>query len=233
MATQAEAAAHRAALSDVITIAVAELVAEWPSLPLGNPEQVRRLLAELLADLTDAFHDVAAGLGADWYDELRLEAGVPGSFTAPLPEAPPLEQIRESASWAASGLYTDTEKALADAATVMDRILANADRAAIEGAAKADPQPVRWARYASANACAFCALNATRGPVFRSEDTAATKYHNLCRCIAVPVWSPRDYDEAPWIADWRATYDEARTAAGRDADSKAILAQMRRIGGLR
>ncbi|WP_292605959.1 hypothetical protein [Nocardioides sp. REDSEA-S30_B4] len=233
MATQAEAIAHREALADVITLAIAELVTEWPSLPLDSPEAARVALAGLLGDLLDAFHPVAGGLGADWYDDLRLAANVPGSFTAPLPDLPPVQQIEKTASWAASGLYVDVDKALADSAAAVERLLALADREAIETAADRDPQPARWARYASPNACAFCALNATRGPVFRSEDTAASKYHNHCRCIAVPVWSMSDYDEAPFVADWRETYYAARDAAGPGADAKAILAQMRRLGGLR
>lgn len=233
MATLSEAQAHRDTVTDLTTLAVAELVAEWPGLPLDDPERVRRLLAELLADLVESWHPTVAVLGVDWYEDLREAAGVPGIYSPPMPELPSLEQIQATASWASSALYVDTEKALADAATAMDRILANADREAIEGAVDSDPQPTRWARYASPNACAFCALLATRGPRYRSEDTAGGKYHNLCRCIAVPVWNPSDYDEAPFVAEWREVYDQAAKNLGRGAGLKAYLAEMRALGGLR
>ncbi len=143
MATQAEAIAHREALADVITLAMAELVTEWPSLPLDSPEAARVALAGLLGDLLDAFHPVAGGLGADWYDDLRLAANVPGSFTAPLPDLPPVQQIEKTASWAASGLYVDVDKALADSAAAVERLLALADREAIETPVGALRQPQR------------------------------------------------------------------------------------------
>lgn len=233
MATRAEADAHRADLIDLTTLAIAQLVAEFPSLPLDAPEQARDALADLMLELLDGFHPAAGSLGADWYDDLRIAANVPGSFTAPLPDLPEVEQIRNTASWAASALYVDAEKALADSAAAVERLLALADREAIEAAADRDPTPTRWARYASPNACAFCALNATRGPVFRSEDTAASKYHNHCRCIAVPVWSTADYDEAPFVAEWREAYLNAVEALGRKRPAKEYLAHMRANAGLR
>lgn len=233
MATLAEAQAHRAVVEDVVAIAVAELIAEWPDLPIEDVLALRGPLAELLTELVHDFGPMAASLGADWYDDLRAAADVPGSFEATLPSLLPDDRIESSAQWAAAAAWTDADKALRDASAVLDRALADQDRSAVEHNIGRDPAAPRYARYASANACAFCALNATRGAVFRSEDTAATKYHDHCRCVAVPVWSPSDYEEAPYVAGWRDAYYDATKAAGRGADASTILAHMREGAGLR
>lgn len=233
MATLAEAEKHRAAIDDVVALAVAELVSEWPGLPTGDPLALRRELADLMLALIPDFAEMTGTLGADWYEDLRVAANAPGSYTAVLPDLPPTAQIRNSAEWASTAAYADEQKALADAAEVVDRLLADVAREAVVANAERDPAPARFARYASASACAFCAMNALRGPVYRSEHAAADKYHAYCRCIAVPVWRRSDYQEAPFVTDWRKAYYDATSALGGANDTKAILAHMRQTTGLR
>lgn len=232
MATQAQAEDHRTAVENVVTLAVADLVAEWATLP-EDPQELAGDLAAVMTDLIGDYSSLVADLAVDWYDDLRIDADVPGSFVAtPAPMAP-LEQIERSASWAARGAYVDLDKALSDSAAALDRLVADRDRASIAMNIDLDPAEPRWGRYASAGACAFCALYATRGPAFRSEETAARRYHERCRCIAVPSWSPSDFEEAPYVADWREAYYAAAKDLGRGADFKAILAHMRANSGLR
>lgn len=233
MATQAEAAAHGALVDDVATLAVAQLVTEWADLPTDAPATLGKPLGDLLTTLVGDFSLMTATLGAEWYEQLRDDAGIGGSYTAVLADVVPDEQIRSSASWAASGAFIDEQKALRDAAAVLDRLVADRDRASIEVNVARDPAAPRYARYASANACAFCAMNALRGPVYRSEESAAGKYHAHCRCVAVPVWRPGDYTEAPYVADWREAYHSATDTLGGAHDTKAILAHMRQTAGLR
>lgn len=54
--------------------------------------------------------------------------------------------------------------------------------------------PVAWMRVAEPGACRFCRMLATRGPVYRSAETALStsqglRYHANCRCRIVPVCS--------------------------------------------
>ena len=90
-----------------------------------------------------------------------------------------------------------------------------------------DPAKPLFARHASANACAFCRLVATRGAVYRSAQSAGDghKYHDHCHCVVVPVWDDR-YEPAPYVAGWESAYKSAYKAVGK-ADTKAILAHMR------
>lgn len=238
MASAAEAAEHRTAVSDIATLGIAELVAEWPGLPLDEPEAMRQVLADLLADLTETYAASAAALGADWYDSLRAEANAPGTFVARLPDLPGREQIEASASYAASALYVDTDKALADMAAITDRIIAEADRAAIEVSVEADPAEPRWARVAQPGACAFCALLASRGPAYRTEETAGLakhgrRYHEHCGCVATPVWPDETFELPDYAEPWIDAYDQARLDLGPGADLSALLSKMREVGDLR
>jgi hypothetical protein len=231
LATRAEAEAHREIIHGVETLAVADMVDAWGSIP-DRPEAAEPEIRQLIDEMVDGYHPVATTIAADWYEDLRTEADVPGRYTASLAQRPPAEMTAQTASWAAGGLYVSREKALGDAAAAVQRIIGIGDRSTISLNVRRDRSGPRWARYASASACAFCAVVASRGAVYRSEDTAAGKYHKHCRCIAVPVWNPqRDYDEAPYVADWRQSYDQARSDVG--GDFKAILSHMRKNAGFR
>jgi hypothetical protein len=57
-----------------------------------------------------------------------------------------------------------------------------------------DPQALGWARVTDGDPCAFCAMLASRGPVYGTEASAKFEAHDACACTAEPVYS-RD---APW-----------------------------------
>lgn len=70
------------------------------------------------------------------------------------------------------------------------RLALNAGRYHIEDLAKADPSAVGWQRVIqSAKPCAFCAMLASRGAVYKAGRYAPrTKYHYHCSCVAVPLF---------------------------------------------
>lgn len=61
-----------------------------------------------------------------------------------------------------------------------------------------DDLAVRYQRITGPNPCAFCALLASRGPIYKDEKSASFKPHDNCGCSAIPVFSdtpvasPRD-----------------------------------------
>jgi hypothetical protein len=86
-------------------------------------------------------------------------------------------------------------------------------RATIIDTVAADRQALGWARVASANSCAFCAMTASRGPDYGSESSASFEAHDGCQCGAEPVYR----EDAAWPANserYRELWDE--TAAGSD-----------------
>lgn len=76
----------------------------------------------------------------------------------------------------------------------------------------ADRQALGWARVASANSCAFCAMTASRGPDYGSEASAGFEAHDGCQCGVEPVYR----NDAAWPANserYRELWDEAAKGA--------------------
>lgn len=80
-------------------------------------------------------------------------------------------------------------------------------RETISESVAADPKALGWARVASGSACAFCAMLASRGPVY-SENAVDFEAHDHCTCSAEPFYST---DQA-WPSnsdDYRDLYNQA------------------------
>lgn len=85
-------------------------------------------------------------------------------------------------------------KAKAESAEGLDRVPL-ADR--LDSSGKVIARPFAFARvvHPSKNGpCGFCAMLASRGPVYKSSRTAgqtANRFHHSCRCTVVPVFTSR------------------------------------------
>lgn len=136
----------------------------------------------------------------------------------------------------------------ATAATAADREVLRGGRELLHDATAADPKAVGWARVTDGDPCAWCAMLASRGAVYRSREAATTRriregelppvsytdlarYHDQCHCTVLPVYTRTD-----WLPEqgraFRELWDEAtRDHTGRDAINayrRAIEARRRR-----
>lgn len=226
VATFRQAEAHRADVDALVALAMRDLLAFWRQLSLEDASVVRQALEEVLPTLGAAYGEAAAVVGADWYADLRDEAGAPGAFAPDLPEQPGPERYRALAGWAVGPLFaaTEADKALTRVAGGLQRVVAGMDRKAVEVNIERDPARARYARHASANACTFCRLLATRGAVYSEKSATRTlggsKYHDACHCVAVPVWD--EYEPAPYVNEWQDAYE-----AASGGSAKAVLSKMR------
>lgn len=82
----------------------------------------------------------------------------------------------------------------------------------------ADDQATGWSRVTDADPCAWCAMLASRGPVYKSAQTAGDprqggdRYHDHCACQAWPAFT---HDE-PFIGIAEKLYDDwLRETRGR------------------
>ena len=57
--------------------------------------------------------------------------------------------------------------------------------------------------------CGFCAMLAGRGPVYRTQGTAAFAYHNSDRCTCVPVFTTRSWPGKKASAEYADVYNRA------------------------
>ena len=74
-----------------------------------------------------------------------------------------------------------------------------------------------WARVVhpgSNGPCGFCAMLAGRGPVYKTQGTAAFAYHYGDRCTVVPVFTSRSWPGKKAAAGYAATYD--KVVRGKD-----------------
>jgi hypothetical protein len=91
------------------------------------------------------------------------------------------------------------------------RHVMNGGRDTILGSVRSDSDALGWARSTSGKACAFCALLASRGPVY-GEDTVDFQAHDGCSCGSEPVYRP-DADWPPGARRYDQLYQDAKATA--------------------
>lgn len=238
MPSLSEITAYQRGVVDVATLSIADLVAFWGSLDVADAPAAAGAVRQFIPDLLDSYTPLAAELGATFYDESRDAAQAAGRFAASHGPGPLLERVDSLIGWGSAPLFQvrsggdlaealpapDADLALSRLTGGTQRLVANAARETVVHNVERDPAQPRWARHASANACAFCALLATRGAAYRSQDAAGGHYHNACHCVAVPSWGG-DYEPAPYVREWDSAYRAARKSGV--TDTKGVLADMR------
>lgn len=199
---------------------------------LMNPAKVDEAwpaVRAALAPLVREAREQSAVFGRAAYLEARSDAGVDNNFT---PEGPlPLLVDRLEKSLDVTG-PVEFKKAIAagktpqqamDAAAV--RLVGSAQYLALEGgrqvmqrSIEADDRATGWSRVTDADPCAWCAMLASRGPVYKSAKTAGDprkggdRYHDHCGCQAWPAFT----NDEPFIGVAEKLYDDwLRVTRGR------------------
>lgn len=192
---------------------VADTFRTWQLLDFANLSTTWPVwLRAMTAYLTHA-HGTAADQGALFYRALRQhETGDPGSAAV---ADPPSEQwIARALGYSAAGVYQQrtqagdspeqaTRSALAKTAGTSARIALDGNRTTVRDSVHADAKATGYYRLTDPDPCAFCALVAARGVVYKSEGTAGRnanerftgdglfKFHDLCGCVALPAFGKR------------------------------------------
>lgn len=217
----------RATLVDLNTVMQSDLLALWRALDGQDVEFLREALQAELPAVVDPYLSAAGDVTADWYESQAPEL----VFTAAPAPLPPESQLQTTARWAAGTVLTKTAVTPLDLLSgSMQRALFDESRRTVLDNVESEPG-AKWARYASANACPFCRMVATRGDVYTSESAAGgygSKYHDHCRCLAVAVRPGKSYDPPSYVEDWQAEYTRARQAADGN-DAKSILSAWRKL----
>ena len=162
-------------LSALAALSTRDLSTIWRKLNLSAPDKLADPLAEVLAAITDRYGAAAASLAADWYDEARDDARAAGRFSAVIAPAPGTDRLEALSRWGVAPLFgaaPDGSAALSLIAGGLSRLVLDQARDTTAASVALDPAGPRFARHASANACAFCALMATRGAAYTSEQDA-------------------------------------------------------------
>jgi len=162
----------------------------------------------------------AAYLTAFRHAELGTTDGLVVSLAAPADVKAVTTSLMVTGPWSIKQAMTrgvdltaavDVAEARSSAAAMRHTL--DGGRDTITDTVAADTQAFGWARVAAGNACAFCAMTASRGPDYGSEASANFEAHDGCQCSAEPVY----HADAPWPANsqrYRDLWDEA--ASGTD-----------------
>ncbi len=135
-----------------------------------------------------------------------------------------------------------SEKALVQAAGDAGRLALNGGRETISETAEADKKVLAYARVTDGDPCAFCAMLASRGPVYRDEWSAlyridargdVDKYHPGCACTLVPIYSKseawpgraKEFEELWKEATKGLSNNDARNAFRRAYERKVRASQ--------
>ncbi len=235
--------AHRLALARLGSRATLDLLQAWALLdPFDLDGTVGRWLDATLP-VVQAHHVQAVAEGETYYARFRT-AELVGlgdvASAAAIPEATPaaldLAALRRDLivtgpvaikAGTARGLAVDDliREARAASAAAGMRHAVQGGRGTVLEAVKADGAALGYARAASASACAFCAMLASRGPVY-TKATVNFRSHNACTCAAEPVYTR----QADWPAGARshaALWDMAKATAGEAGVSTSV--QFRRL----
>ncbi|MEV1157726.1 hypothetical protein AB0J27_20240 [Micromonospora chokoriensis] len=161
-----------------------------------------RAVAQIIAEARSAVVLLAGAFYLAFREGSRAKGEVP-----PIAYAGALPPVRLATSLLVTGPVTvkqslsrgqslETAISRARVATVgaAYRMTADAGRSTIRDTIQRDKVALGWARVTDGDPCYFCAMLASRGPVYLSEGTARgdDPYHDGCGCLPAPVFSLND-----------------------------------------
>lgn len=230
MTTQEQLAdRYRVQQATLRALVVRDVLRLW--LRLFDPLNARNSWPVIRLALTALVRDragMSSSLATRYYMESRTLARATGSFTAVQAPPPAAELIDGTADSTGLGAFLhavkagqSVERARTNAGIQLSgstsKLVLDAGRDTVQQAVLADDEAIGWARVTDAKPCYFCAMLASRGPSYKSEQTAAFQAHDHCACVAAAVFS---HDEA-WLGNAEALqqrWDEATQGrSGRDA----------------
>lgn len=123
-------------------------------------------------------------------------------------------------------------RALTVTAGTAARLALDGGRETLVESTRATPQALGYARVTDVEPCAFCAMLASRGPVYHSEESALERvtetgdidsYHNGCGCTVMPIYSKSD----PWPGQAR-DFERLWAEATKGYSGRAAMNAFRR-----
>lgn len=120
---------------------------------------------------------------------------------------------------------------------IVRRQVMSGGRMMIDETTRRDKNAVGWRRVTDGNPCTFCAMLASRGPVYASKERANSiagsglQYHGHCGCAAEIIygeWQPSEREQL-YIDEYEKAAKQAN-AAGEARTQHTVLHRMRENG---
>jgi hypothetical protein len=202
---------HRGAQLALRAVFLTELHRLWPLLDPLRLTTTASAWLDLAVGLVLGYRTRSAEISLSYYDRFRTaETRHPPIETATIRSLlTPVDPAAVQTSLLVTGPGTiirqlgrgaDPEqadrKALVAVSGAASRHVLNGGRDALDTAVAHDAVALGYARVTGPNPCAFCAVLASRGPVYTSAASAAgaKDYHDFCMCTVEAVYDA----DAPW-----------------------------------
>lgn len=219
-------AAHRLQQVTLHTSTTRSLLSIWRAFDPADISGSWTALEPAIVALIQARQPLSAALSGGYFSAFRNAEGVAGSARPRLASAPTIDdlipnlrtvgpinglrlvQLQRPPSYIAQVTLSNVEGEVA-------RQVLNGGRQTLLDSIDGDPRALGYTRVTDGAPCAFCALLAGRGPVYRSEDSGAFQAHRKCGCTAEPVYR----DSQPWPPSaqrYDALYRDAAKAVPKD-----------------
>jgi hypothetical protein len=193
-----------------------DLAILWPIWKINDPASFHAFAVATI-DLVRSYRQMSAAVSAAYYSAFRKAERAAGVATPSLVTAVTVEQVLASLNATGQAMNQPLEEgvsvemlrqnAYVRVSGAISRHILNAGRDTILESVNADPHAIGWARVTDGDPCYFCLTLASRGAVYKNEETATFQAHDHCGCTAMPVF---DGTEIPSLDKWRSIYDDAQ-----------------------
>lgn len=197
-------------------------VGRWLDVTVPLVVRQRRQSVRLAGRYLQAFRAIEAGLTDRWVPVLDVPDELDAIITS-LTVTGPVAIKQQVAKLVPA--ETASSAAQAKAAAAAMRHALNGGRESIIRSVRADTKALGWARVVSGRPCAFCAMLASRGPVYRAE-TVGFQAHDNCSCSAEPVYRA----DAPWPPGSRRYAELWEQAKAEEGDTAANFRRLVEAG---
>lgn len=174
-------------------------------------------------------------------EEAAVEAAIEREIEIALEALGPANQAEQIDAIGDEGEAADVDKARDEAHTkagtrqgaAVERLVRGGAHSEVWTAMNLDKRLLGYIRYStSGTPCGWCAMLISRGPVYRSKQSATysdgDKYHDNCHCEALPVFTTDEYDSSSLYALNR-KYAEQWPVVTKGLSGKSALTAWRRF----
>jgi len=216
--------AHRTAQLGILESLLRSFEKEWTDEVAFDPAAFASWVAEQAPEVASAYR-LSAETAQRYYERFREAEGVQEPFTSViLDPLDPWAWSESVARWGPAYVTALVEDGLAEEAAARRSLVALSldatrtfmagGRTALAALMQAEPRRVRWARIARARCCAFCAMLASRGPVYSSAWAAGAgrHWHRGCKCTVEPYFGRGRYRLHPTSQQYATMWDNLEYA---------------------
>lgn len=215
--------AHRLAQARVGVGTVLLMRSIWPLLDLTALDATTERWLSAAEPIINTQRRRSAALAGDYYRSFRaIEAGSadvdvilegpvdPAAVRTSLRVTGPVSIKQQMLAGLTLARASDISQATSAGAAMRHAL--NAGRDTLANTIVADEAAIGWARVTSGSPCWFCAMLASRGPVY-SADSVDFEAHDNCSCSIEPVFRRRS-SWPPGSQRWRDLWDQAKAEPG-------------------